>query len=69
MRHNICARWSAGIILIDNFDLQTQHHWSLIGTKLSYMDGALWIQELQYYGIICQTTLNVYRPYIYLKHF
>ena len=25
MRHNIYVRWSAGIILIGNFDLQTQH--------------------------------------------
>ena len=41
MHHNIYVRWSAGIILVGNFDLQTQHHWSLIGTKLSYMDGAL----------------------------
>ena len=69
MRHNIYVKWSAGIILIGNFDLQTQHHCSLIGTKLSYMDGALWIQELQYYGIICQTTLDVHRPYFYLKDF
>ena len=69
MRHNIYVRWSAGIILIGHFDLQTQHHWSLIGTNLSYMDGALWIQELQYYGIICQTTLDVHPPYSYLKDF
>ena len=69
MHYDIYARWSAGIILIGNFDLRTQHHWSLMGTQLSYMDGALWIQELQYYGIIFQTTLNVHRPYIYLKSF
>ena len=31
------VRWSAGIILIGNFDLQTQHHWTLIGTKLFYI--------------------------------
>ena len=43
MRHNIYVRSSAGIILIGNFDLQTQHHWSLIGTKLSYMDGRGWL--------------------------
>ena len=50
-----------------------QHHWLLISTKLSHMDGVLWTQEPQYYGIIFPTTLNMHHPLMYLniflKHF
>ena len=44
-----------------------RHKSILHGRRL--MDTGATVLQLQYYGIICQTTLNAHRPYSYLKDF
>ena len=43
------------------------HKSILHGRRL--MDTGAAVLQLQYYGIICHTPLNVHRPYIYSKTF
>ena len=68
MHHNIYVRWSAGSILIGNFDLQTQHNWLhhrhktiLYGRRLMDTGAAVLWNFLP-------TALNVHRPYITKKN-